>query len=64
VVKWEQLRERAEATPLARDTWVTPGVVLRVRNDRVRVHVDWVVRRARPVDRSTNELLAQLIAIF
>ena len=64
VVKWEQLRERTAATPQARDTWVTPGVVLRGLSDRARFHVNWIVKRARPVSRRANELQAQLVAIF
>ena len=66
VVKWERLHERVcspAATSIGRLTWMTYGMVLADADQRVRFHLNWLVKRARLVDQS-NELVAQLIGIF
>jgi len=63
-LKWEQFGEWTSATSRPSETWVTPGVVVRGLDDRVRFHVNWIVKHTRPVARHANELQAQLVAIF
>ena len=65
VVKWERFHERdcsPQAPSLGRLTWMTYGVAVEP-DQRVRLQLNWLVKSARPVGQS-NELVAQLIAIF
>jgi hypothetical protein len=62
VIKGERLRHRSGTE--TEGTWTTLGTGLMTSHEALRLQLAWTKAHTRPSERTTDELIAQLIAIF
>lgn len=61
-VKWERMRHRSSSD--TGGTWTTLGTSILTSQEALRLQLAWTRARVHPEERTTNEIIAQLIAIF
>jgi hypothetical protein len=62
IVKWERLVFHSPDP--RRHRQLVLGANALTKDENVRLQVDWMMRRERPVEIDNNELVAQLIVVF